>query len=677
VTPIQTSRLSPFSFFRSQEPSGDRRFTPCRRRASRKPQTASRGHFEKLESRTVLSALTLVPSSLPPDTVNIAYNQTITASGGVAPVTLKVSNPAVTNLDDPSSTSLGLTMSGSGTSSLLISGTPTAAGTETFTVTATDKKGATASTNYTIAVVRAGIVLSPVWSNTSANGSFLDPKDNLVVAGGSIVSRYTSSGKVDTSFNYTGFTSLPSDMGAAMTAAYYPGDKIVVGGSEYYFRNRSGNVAFGLARYNADGSLDATFGSRGEVATQIGLGMFGQGVSSVLVLPGGDIVAAGNASVVIGNGQYQYFALACYTPAGALDTNFKPGPNDPIGFTTPNGTVTTTFGGRYARASSLALQCVSGKDYILAAGTNGSSCVLARYNSLNGNLDTTFGNLDTTFGNGGLVTVQPPTGFSFGAFRPSLAVDPFSGDIFVGGEWANGVSAGPAIAKFHPNGSVFDYQNADSNIAIINDVNGVAQHLAIQAIQTGDTIVDRIIVAAGNALIGVNPNTGALDPDFGAGRYAVVNSAPLSLNLVSANIRSSDGTIVAAGYAGTVAVVQFFPNGVFDTTFGQPDPPPPPPSGSFSSISNAAMAATAQPLSASTSPVAAATQGSPDGTTGADPLPLPTVGPQTVEVTNGQKIAARRGVVLRGLAAWNVDRVLADLSALDLKTALLAEEVVF
>ena len=65
----------------------------------------------------------------------MAYNQTITASGGTGTVTLAVSNiqGAIP----------GLTVPSSGTGSLAISGTPTAAGTETFTVTATDSLGAT------------------------------------------------------------------------------------------------------------------------------------------------------------------------------------------------------------------------------------------------------------------------------------------------------------------------------------------------------------------------------------------------------------------------------------------------------------------------------------------------------------------------------------------------------
>src|SRR5205085_2721739 len=80
-------------------------------------------------------AATLSPATLPADTINTAYNQTITASNGTGTITLAVSN--VLNAI------AGLTVPGSGTGSLAITGTPTATGTETFTITTTDQVGGT------------------------------------------------------------------------------------------------------------------------------------------------------------------------------------------------------------------------------------------------------------------------------------------------------------------------------------------------------------------------------------------------------------------------------------------------------------------------------------------------------------------------------------------------------
>ena len=103
-------------------------------------------------SITINAAVALGPSSLPADTVNKAYNQTVTASGGTGTDTL-----AVTNIQNAIA---GLVLPASGSNSLTISGTPTAAGTETFMVTATDTLGATTSTNYSI-TVNAAVAMGP------------------------------------------------------------------------------------------------------------------------------------------------------------------------------------------------------------------------------------------------------------------------------------------------------------------------------------------------------------------------------------------------------------------------------------------------------------------------------------------------------------------------------------
>jgi hypothetical protein len=104
-----------------------------------------------LEDRTVPSVIALSPA-LPADTINVAYHQTIAASGSTGPVTLTVSN--IQNAI------AGLKVPGSGTGSLAITGTPTEVGTETFTVTASDSAGDSTAMIYAITVNQA-IRLSP------------------------------------------------------------------------------------------------------------------------------------------------------------------------------------------------------------------------------------------------------------------------------------------------------------------------------------------------------------------------------------------------------------------------------------------------------------------------------------------------------------------------------------
>ena len=77
---------------------------------------------------------------------------------------------------------------------------------------------------------------------------------------------------------------------------------------------RKGNVA--LARYNPDGSLDATFGNGGKVIND-----FGQGLESyaleLMIQPDGKIIIAGESSYA--------FLVARYNSNGTLDTTFGNG----------------------------------------------------------------------------------------------------------------------------------------------------------------------------------------------------------------------------------------------------------------------------------------------------------------------------------------------------------------
>ena len=264
-----------------------------------------------------------------------------------------------------------------------------------------------------------GSVITTYTSPIQAFAVAIQSDGKIVAAGGTlsplasdfILARYNSDGSLDASFGTGGFVTTDFFGGndRATGLALQKDGKIVavgVGGPSF---------DFALARYNADGTLDTTFGSGGLVTTDFG--SF-QSANGVAIQSDGKIVAAG-----VGGNQ---FAVARYNPDGTLDTSF-------------NGTgkaTTLFFGQNIETATSLAIQS-NGK--IVLAGTVPFNFALARFNS-NGTLDTSFhgnGQVTTDFGSASdanAVLVQPDgmivAAGGAGPFTPSdlFALARYEGD---------------------------------------------------------------------------------------------------------------------------------------------------------------------------------------------------------------------------------------------------------
>ncbi|MFN7976205.1 MAG: Ig domain-containing protein [Acidobacteriota bacterium] len=93
-------------------------------------------------------AITVNPPTLPNGTQGVAYGQTLTASGGPTPFTFGVTGGSLPP---------GLALSSSG----VLSGTPSASGAYSVTVTATDAQGCAGSRAYSITINCPTITLSP------------------------------------------------------------------------------------------------------------------------------------------------------------------------------------------------------------------------------------------------------------------------------------------------------------------------------------------------------------------------------------------------------------------------------------------------------------------------------------------------------------------------------------
>ncbi len=230
----------------------------------------------------------------------------------------------------------------------------------------------------------------------------IQPDGKIVVAGGAFplftflgnfeVVRYNPNGSLDTSFGNGGIVTTTFPEGSyAFDVALQPDGKIIAAGTVFVDFNPGdqSDTDFALARYNPDGTPDATFGSGGQVSTDF-VGMEDDAFS-VLIQPDGKIVAVGSAN---DPATFYDFAAVRYLSNGTIDTTFGVG-----------GKVQTDFGDQnFDRARSAALQ-PDGR--IVAAGfaisQNGGvqNFAVARYTS-SGILDTTFsrdGKTQIDFGN--------------------------------------------------------------------------------------------------------------------------------------------------------------------------------------------------------------------------------------------------------------------------------------
>jgi len=130
------------------------------------------------------------------------------------------------------------------------------------------------------------------------------------------LARYNTDGSLDTTFGTDGkvTTDFGGETDVANGIAIDSSGKIVAAGFADWQKY------FALARYNTDGSLDTTFGTNGKVTTDFGVTEYGgySEANALTIDSNGKIVAAGRAQV-----PYFYdFALARYNADGSLDTTF-------------------------------------------------------------------------------------------------------------------------------------------------------------------------------------------------------------------------------------------------------------------------------------------------------------------------------------------------------------------
>jgi uncharacterized delta-60 repeat protein len=246
-----------------------------------------------------------------------------------------------------------------------------------------------------------------------------------------LVARFLPSGKPDTNFGHDGWTL--TDVGQLKNhniphgVAIQGDGRIVVAGNSlvpYWLIMTA--YSFSTVRYDANGSVDASFGRDGRVITRMGSSRE-DAAQAVLATSDGKIVVVGTADTtknVHCDGNFldclqaarSDFALARYLPSGQLDTSFgNGGRTGPIGvgWTSAASSAASDMDGRIVVGGSVTLS----QDRATNRSTQAPA--IARYG-----LD---GKLDHSFGKGGVVLLE-----SGGTAITAIAAMP-DGKIVVGG----------------------------------------------------------------------------------------------------------------------------------------------------------------------------------------------------------------------------------------------------
>jgi uncharacterized delta-60 repeat protein len=427
-----------------------------------------------------------------------------------------------------------------------------------------------------------------------ASTALVQPNGDIIAVGGAntsstsrdfAVERYTPDGTLDTTFGSGGvvLTSFGSGAAHGPSGALYPqegsaNDGKIIEEGDY------NNAQLALARYNANGTLDTTFGNGGEVLTAI------PGVSYISAPNGGCVVLTGNGQIVAfgmddTSGQ---FVLARYNSDGSLDTTFGQG-----GFV-----ITTTPNRNTATPNTDLLQEQDGTLIVTegAVLTTGNAWAMYAYNAN--------GTQDTSFGNQGVVTTAAAGTPMAAAIYPHSGTAN-DGQIVLVGQQNGTANAGPVeLARYNANGS-------------LDTTFGIGGLLQTQ-LNTGEVIQATVdasgrIVVTGTVIASADTTTlarfnvnGAPDTAFGTGGLVTTLIGPSSQGLglaVYPNAgTANDGEIavvgvstysgknnvavarylgqatspyftitgpasVTAGAAGTYTINVFNPDGSADTTF--------------------------------------------------------------------------------------------------------------
>ncbi|MFK7821906.1 MAG: Calx-beta domain-containing protein [Planctomycetaceae bacterium] len=339
-----------------------------------------------------------------------------------------------------------------------------------------------------------------------------------------MVARFNTDGTLDTTFGTGGFNnSAFAEIGRARDVAILSDGRIVAGG------DTGGDEEFAIARYNADGTLDTSFGTNGGTQTDVAGEFEDDEGHAIAVQPDGRILLGGGADTDNGSffGGGFKFALLRYNTDGSLDTTFGNA-----------GVVETEFDANPDNFKDDIIRdlVIQPDGKIVGVGLTESlpddAIGLARYN--------TDGTLDSTFGTDGLVAEDLGSDEDVKAFGLGL-LD--GGTLVVAGQ----LGAENFLAGFESDGSL------DSSFGTNSGYTPVAHNQIVgnfPPVFVSINLDDGIFAAGRDFSLARFENDGTLD-------FSTPGQGELPLVLSRTSIQAPDGKILIGGAAST-SLFRFF-----------------------------------------------------------------------------------------------------------------------
>lgn len=348
------------------------------------------------------------------------------------------------------------------------------------------------------------------------------------------------SGSLDTSFGIDGkATSAPFGGSDSQMAMQADGKFVIVGGSF---------TDFILARFNADGTLDSTFGAGGQVTTDMSGATSIDRARAVAIQNDGKIVVAGEGTV----GSNSVVALARYNTDGSLDT----------GFGADGKVLETTV---RSRAFAVAVQSdgkivVAGDAFVANNPNDFGDAMVARFNA--------DGGIDSSFGDAGQRVIDITDGTDLAR---SLVLQPNGAIVIAGDPFGSDPDDRTGLARFDANGDLDSTFGAGGRLILSNRIGrGLALQPDGKLLLVGPSSV---LATSQFAMTRLNAD-GTTDTSFGNAGLVVTpisNSTSGVGDTARAVALHPDGRIYVAGPSGSInrnfGLARYSSSGALDTTF--------------------------------------------------------------------------------------------------------------